>query len=158
HHVPEAESPLIEESLTVAWADEVQWRSARSEEGRLRNRQRAFDQRLAQLMLLHQHLPLPLSFQPMSALPEQLDDRTVLMIHLEMFMPGGMGAHLQLLLTRQDVRAFVTRQRERYGDVVINGDATFSLAASGVEVAGLRAELQSDPGPALIAPAALDLL
>src|SRR5262249_54437388 len=30
HHVPEAESPLIEESLTVAWADEVQWRSARS--------------------------------------------------------------------------------------------------------------------------------
>jgi hypothetical protein len=159
HHVPDVKSPLIEESLTVAWADEVQWRSARSEESRLRNRQRAFDQRLAQLMLLHQHLPLPLTFQPLSALQEQLDDSTVLMIHLEMVMlEDGRGAHLQLLLTRQDVRAFVTRQREPYGDVVINGDVTFSLAASGMEVAALRAELQSDPGPAFVAPAALDLL
>lgn len=156
--IPEMESPIIEESLTVAWADEVQWRSARSEAGRLRNRQRAFDQRVAQVMLLQQHLPLPVSFQHLSALQEQLDDSTVLMIHLEGAMPDGKGAHLQFLLTRQDVRAFVTPQQEPYGDVEIDGDLTFSLAASGMEVAVLRAGLQSDPGPALVTAAALDLL
>src|SRR5262249_33464978 len=33
HHVPDTDGPIIKESLTVAWADEVQWRSARSDEG-----------------------------------------------------------------------------------------------------------------------------
>jgi hypothetical protein len=66
---------------------------------------------------------------------------------LEILLPDRMGAHLQYLVTKDEVRAFVTRQGEPYGDVVMNGDVTFSLAASGMEVAGLRADLQSDPGP-----------
>ncbi|MFI1182464.1 CHAT domain-containing protein [Streptomyces sp. NPDC020799] len=138
----------LDELMTVAWADTRHRRPADTPEGRLRNRQRAFDSQVTDLVMAHRTF-LPYAFLKLGTLRDTLDERTALIIYLPILSADGRGGLAQLIVTPEDEFAGLAWDNEQPpGDMAFIGDTAFTLSTMGADVAQVRTALQADPGPA----------
>ncbi|MFI6540448.1 CHAT domain-containing protein [Nonomuraea sp. NPDC050547] len=145
--VPAAAQETLDELMVVAWADSRHRRPADSEEGRLRNRQRAFDAEITEKVLAHRTV-LPYATLKLGGLMERLGERTALIIYLPILSAGGRGGLAHLIVTADAIFVGQAWDDHPAGDIAVVGDTAFTVSTLGTDVAGTRQLLQEDPGPA----------
>ncbi|MFI9550685.1 CHAT domain-containing protein [Nonomuraea endophytica] len=145
--VPPAAQETMDELMVVAWADSRHRRPADSEEGRLRNRQRAFDAEITEKVLADRSF-LPYSTLKLGTLRERLGERTALIIYLPILSDDGRGGLAHLIITTDATFVGLAWDDHPPGDIAVVGDTAFTMSTLGTDVAGTRRLLQEDPGPA----------
>ncbi|MEV4893129.1 CHAT domain-containing protein [Nonomuraea sp. NPDC055795] len=155
--VPAAAQETLDELMVVAWADSRHRRPADSEEGRLRNRQRAFDAEITEKVLAHRTV-LPYATLKLGGLMERLSERTALIIYLPILSAGGRGGLAHLIVTADAIFVGQAWDDHPAGDIAVVGDTAFTVSTLGTDVAGTRQLLQEDPGPAPVTAEALAFL